>query len=131
MFVCINNLIQTELIVEDILLLPEPLHYRLINSNLLKIGAKSSILTSLQNEESYIMNGFLEQLIEIGLYDENFLAREEEDLRIRFEKKYKIHHVNLPLYRYRKHINNMTNNEPLMNKFFLKLNNKHNNYNED
>ena len=69
MFVCINNLIQTELIVEDILLLPEPLHYRLINSNLLKIGAKSSILTSLQNEESYIMNGFLEQLIEIGFQE--------------------------------------------------------------
>ena len=29
----------------------------------------------------------IEQIIEIGLYDESFLSREEEDLRIRFEKK--------------------------------------------
>ncbi len=50
-----------------------------------------------------------DKLIEIGLYDESMMMREELDLRIRFEKKYMIRHVELPLYRYRKHTGNMTN----------------------
>lgn len=50
-------------------------------------------------------------LIEIGLYDEKFLLHEEKELRLRFEKKYKINRVPLALYRYRKHASNMTNNK--------------------
>ncbi len=50
-------------------------------------------------------------LIEIGLYDEKFLLHEEKELRLRFEKKYKITRIPLPLYRYRKHETNMTNNK--------------------
>lgn len=50
-----------------------------------------------------------EQLIDIGLYDESFLLHEERDLRIRFLKKYGIHRLELPLYRYRRHDTNMTN----------------------
>tara|TARA_B100000686_G_C16502031_1_gene817556 strand:+ start:119 stop:775 length:657 start_codon:yes stop_codon:yes gene_type:complete len=48
-------------------------------------------------------------LLEIGLYDEDFQLNEERDLRFRFEKKYKIHRLELPLYRYRRHENNITN----------------------
>jgi glycosyltransferase involved in cell wall biosynthesis len=51
-----------------------------------------------------------EQLIDIGLYDESFLLHEERDLRIRFLKKYNIHRLELPLYRYRRHDTNLTNN---------------------
>ena len=50
-------------------------------------------------------------LIEIGLYNEKFLLHEEKELRQRFEKKYSINRVPLPLYRYRKHASNMTNNK--------------------
>ncbi len=50
------------------------------------------------------------QLCEIGLYDEDFRYHEDRDLRIRFEKKYTIHRLEIPLYRYRRHENNMTNN---------------------
>ena len=50
----------------------------------------------------------IKDLIDIGLYDENFVAREEEDLRIRFEKKYSITRVKLPLYRYRQHEKNLS-----------------------
>ena len=50
-------------------------------------------------------------LIEIGLYNEKFLLHEEKELRKRFEKKYSINRVSLPLYRYRKHASNMTNNK--------------------
>ena len=51
------------------------------------------------------------QLIEIGMYDETFLMNEEKDLRIRFLKKYKISRIEIPLYRYRKHEKNMTNDK--------------------
>jgi glycosyltransferase involved in cell wall biosynthesis len=53
-------------------------------------------------------------IVELGLYDEKQLIHEEKDLRNRFLNKYKIKRVELPLYRYRKHKNNMTNNEELM-----------------
>jgi hypothetical protein len=49
-----------------------------------------------------------ERLIELGLYDESFLMAEDLDLRLRFEQKWKMHRVELPLYRYRLHGENMT-----------------------
>ena len=65
-------------------------------------------------------------LIEIGLCDEDLLVREEEDLRILFLKKYKISQVQLPLYRYRQHDNNITNNVDYMKNYQEKLDHKHN-----
>jgi glycosyltransferase involved in cell wall biosynthesis len=67
----------------------------------------------------------IEQLIDIGLYDEDFLCREDEDLRLRFLKKYQIERIKLPLYRYRKHENNMTNDAERMHYFQGMLNQKH------
>ncbi len=67
----------------------------------------------------------VKQLIDIGLYDEDFLCREDEDLRLRFLKKYSIERVKLPLYRYRRHENNMTNNFEKMEIFDQKLNEKY------
>jgi glycosyltransferase involved in cell wall biosynthesis len=49
-----------------------------------------------------------DRLIEIGLYDESFLMAEEVDLRLRFENQWPIHRCELPLYRYRRHGENMT-----------------------
>tara|TARA_B100001093_G_C26822287_1_gene1012402 strand:+ start:557 stop:1210 length:654 start_codon:yes stop_codon:yes gene_type:complete len=65
------------------------------------------------------------QLIELGMYDETFLCNEEIDLRIRFEKKHNMGHLEIPLYRYRKHKNNITKNKQLMKKHRLRLNEKH------
>jgi len=67
----------------------------------------------------------IEQLIDIGLYDEDFLCREDEDMRLRFLKKYSIERVKLPLYRYRRHDNNMTNDVEKMKIFDQKLNEKY------
>ena len=66
-------------------------------------------------------------LIEIGLYDESFKAREEEDLRIRFLERFNIYNIPLPLYRYRRHDNNLTNNEEIMQHAKKQLNQKHEN----
>lgn len=67
----------------------------------------------------------MEQIVDIGLYDEGFLAHEDKDLRFRFEEKYTVHRIELPLYRYRKHETNMTNNAELMDKHHEELQKKH------
>ncbi|MBL7074347.1 glycosyltransferase family 2 protein [candidate division KSB1 bacterium] len=67
----------------------------------------------------------IDQLIDIGMYDENFIAREDEDLRIRFLQKYNIERVQIPLYRYRRHDNNLTNNKKVMRKYDNMLTTKH------
>ena len=64
-------------------------------------------------------------LIEIGLYDEDFQLHEERELRHRFEKKYKIHRLELPLYRYRRHENNITNDHEALEHHDKKLKVKH------
>jgi len=64
-------------------------------------------------------------LLDVGLYDESFRAREEEDLRIRFLDKYKIYNIILPLYRYRMHDSNLTKNKEEMDKYKQRLDDKH------
>jgi hypothetical protein len=66
------------------------------------------------------------QLMDIGLYDDKFLIHEDRDLRIRFEKKYTITRLSLPLYRYRRHEYNITNDEKLSQYHLEQLKNKHN-----
>ena len=67
----------------------------------------------------------IDQLVELGLYDEQFLLHEDKDLRIRFLEKYKIHRVALPLYRYRRHEENMTNDHDSVNGYLNQLEAKH------
>lgn len=66
------------------------------------------------------------QLVEIGLYDEDFRLYEERELRIRFEEKYRIRRLEIPLYRYRRHESNITNDPKAMELHKEKLNKKHN-----
>lgn len=66
-----------------------------------------------------------EQLIDIGLYDETFLLHEETDLRMRFLKKHTIHRLELPLYRYRRHANNSTNDAAAMEHHRKRIIEKH------
>lgn len=67
-----------------------------------------------------------DKLFDVGLYDVAFRAREDEDMRIRFLKKFSIYNIILPLYRYRRHENNLTNNTAEMEKYRQKLDEKHN-----
>lgn len=66
-----------------------------------------------------------DHLIDIGLYDDNFLMHEDRDLRVRFLKKYAIHRIELPLYRYRRHNGNMTNDREAWENFEQQLKGKH------
>jgi glycosyltransferase involved in cell wall biosynthesis len=66
-----------------------------------------------------------QQLLDIGMYDESFRCHEDQDLRIRFKKKYAITRLELPLYRYRRHENNLTNNAEAMEHHRQNLIRKH------
>lgn len=70
---------------------------------------------------------FKKQLFyEIGLYDESFLMCEEEELmhRIKNSGNKSMKYLEMPLYRYRKHENNITNNKEEYSKYKEKLKEK-------
>jgi len=56
-------------------------------------------------------------MIAIGLYDESLRMCEDEELRLRFLECYHIGHVDLPLYRYRLHSGNMSNDAVAIQRF--------------
>lgn len=64
-------------------------------------------------------------IVDVGMYDENFRLHEERDLRIRFLQKFNIHRLELPLYRYRKHEGNSTNDSEAMAFHMDQLKSKH------
>jgi glycosyltransferase involved in cell wall biosynthesis len=66
-----------------------------------------------------------EHLIDIGLYDDAQLMHEDRDLRARFLDRYHIARVELPLYRYRRHPNNMTNDKDAWQHYEERLRQKH------
>lgn len=63
----------------------------------------------------------VESLIEIGLYNEEMLICEDEELRQRYDERFKIGYVHLPLYRYRQHEENLTNDTEAVNNFREKI----------
>ena len=62
-----------------------------------------------------------DQIIQLGMYDKNFLLHEDKDLMNRFLKKYKVFRLELPLYRYRRHTKNITKNKKNDLKFSKQL----------
>ena len=68
-----------------------------------------------------------DHLIAIGLYDDALLMHEDRDLRLRFLEKFAIARLELPLYRYRRHPNNMTNDRAAWKHYEDRLRQKHEN----
>ncbi len=66
-----------------------------------------------------------DQLRGVGGYDEAFLMHEDLDLRHRFLQKHEIHRLALPLYRYRQHDSNMTNDVQAGSVFLDRFEEKH------
>lgn len=66
-----------------------------------------------------------EQMIDIGLYDTSLRIAEDVDFRMRFNKKYNIESIQLPLYRYRMHKQNITSDEIKNKKYLDKVSKKH------
>ncbi len=92
------------------------------------VDERGTHLEHVNAEEKPVACGIMfrkDLFLDIGLYDESFRAREEEDLRIRFLKKHRIYNIILPLYRYRMHGENLTKNEEEMDKYKQRLDDKH------
>ncbi len=51
-----------------------------------------------------------DDVLNVGMYDEDLRMHEDSDFRGRFSAQYRIGHLPVPLYRYRRHSSNMTNN---------------------
>ena len=94
--------------------------YQAVAVDYYKVNDKEQILEKINCFKKQIACGILfrkECLIDIGLYDKRFKMREGHDLRIKFEKKFKIGRLNIPLYKYRSHLNNRTKKKKLLKKY--------------
>ena len=104
------------------------LHMDAVSCDYYLVDEKENIISRKNSSKDSIGCGILfktESLINLGMYDEKFLLHEDLDLRKRFEKNRKIYRVELPLYRYRKHTKNITNNKKRVEKYFQELKKKH------
>lgn len=112
------------------------LHYYLDNNehtdavacDYLRVNDDEDILSRENCFERPIACGIMfriSDMLSVGLYDEHFQLREEEEFRIRFEKKFTISRLDLPLYRYRQHDGNMTRNADEMDRYSKMLDAKY------
>ncbi len=77
MLICINSLIKTEIDSKEISLLPVPLYYKLIDTQLLQFSGKSLILTDIPKEDWFVLDQLIEHL---QLYKKEF------ELKVQYEK---------------------------------------------
>lgn len=103
-------------------------HMDAIACDYLVVDDAESVLERVNCMERPIGCGIMfrsDHLIDIGLYDDALLMHEDRDLRLRFLEKYGIARLELPLYRYRRHTNNMTNDKSTSETYERKLREKH------
>ncbi len=84
------------------------------------VNEKNKILKKKNCIKDIISCGILfkkKYLLNIGLYNKKFKMREGHELRKRFEKRYKIGRLNIPLYFYRDHKKNRTKKKVLIQKY--------------
>ena len=78
------------------------------------IDDKDSIISRHSADEEPIACGIMfnrDHMLNLGLYNEDFLRLEDIEFRERFSERYTIGNLPLPLYRYRRHNSNITNNK--------------------
>ena len=64
-------------------------------------------------------------LVDVGLYDEEMLVHEDKDMLLRCMDRYEGHHLMIPLYRYYRHGDNMTEDARLVAHYRDRLARKH------
>jgi glycosyltransferase involved in cell wall biosynthesis len=127
-FLDADDYIHRDLLKVQKLFLEENNDLDAVSTDYFLVDEKGRHMKHVNAEENPIACGIMfrkDYLYKIGLYDESFRAREEEDLRFRWVSKYKIYNLILPLYRYRMHDSNLTKNESEMDHFANKLAEKH------
>lgn len=85
--------------------------YQAVATDYIKVDDKEREFEKVNCMKEQIACGIMfrkECLFDIGLYNSKFSMREGHELRIRFEKKFKIGRLEFPMYKYRFHTNNRT-----------------------
>lgn len=128
-FLDADDYIHRDLLKVEKLFLEENNKLDAVSCDYYLVDERGSHIEHVSAEEKPIACGIMfrkDFLHEVGLYDENFRAREEEDLRFRWSEKFNIYNLIVPLYRYRMHETNLTKNEQEMGKYSELLDSKHN-----
>jgi hypothetical protein len=63
--------------------------------------------------------------VDIGLYDEDMLINEDKDILLRCMEKYQGYHLKMPLYRYYRHGDNLTDQKERVEHYNQQLASKH------
>lgn len=127
-FLDADDYIQADLLKVQSIFLTENKNLDAVAVDYYLVNEKGDHLEWVESEKKPIACGIMfrkDLLFDIGLYDEKFRAREEEDLRFRFLKNHAIYHLPLPLYRYRMHDSNLTKNTEAMEEHARLLRDKH------
>jgi len=99
-------------------------NYQAVACDYFKVDDEGTILSRHNSEEEFIACGIMftyESLANLGFYNENFKMREGHELKKRYEAKYQIYNLRMPLYRYRIHSSNRTNNLTEVEKYDNKI----------
>jgi len=129
MFLDADDYIHRDLLKVQKLFLEENNALDAVSTDYWLVDERGAHLKHVSAEEQPIACGIMfrkDYLFDIGLYDEDFRAREEEDLRLRFLKKFNVYNLIIPLYRYRMHENNLTKDDSAMKTAADQLQKKHN-----
>ena len=105
----------------------EQFDYQAVACDYFKVNDTGGVLSRHDSEKEFVSCGIMynyESISNLGFYNENFKMREGHDLHKRFLNKYKIYNLKMPLYRYRIHENNRTNNKKIVRKYDKKLEEK-------
>ena len=116
-YVDADDYISENLILVETLYLKQHNDWDAVSCDYDVIDEEENIIEMKSGKKEPIACGILfrkDKLFDIGLYNPEFKAMEDVELRGRFEAKYKIENISLSLYRYRKHENNLTNNKKMM-----------------
>jgi len=98
--------------------------YQAVSVDYFKVNNNEEFISKNSAKKEEIACGVMfrkECLYDIGLYNPDFKMREGHEMKIRFQKKHKIGHLNLPLYKYRVHDTNRTKNLKVLKKYDRKL----------
>ena len=89
-------------------------NYQAVACDYFKVDNVGRVLSRHSWEEDFIACGVMftyESLAGIDFYNEDFKMREGHELMKRFNKEYDVHSLKVPLYKYRIHNNNRTNDK--------------------
>lgn len=102
----------------------EEFDYQAVACDYFKVNDTGGVLSRHNSENEFVACGIMytyESISNLEFYNEDFKMREGHDLHNRFLKKYKMYNLKMPLYRYRIHENNRTNDKNVVQEYDNKL----------